>query len=107
MTSLEKITAIAESKIKVISGEYIHEEYWVTHYGANDIHPKNLVFWICVKSDVERDRLMSDKGIMKRLRSVLDEVDYPEEGRNQVIIGFESQETVDRESHGHWWHHWK
>jgi len=34
MTSIEKVTAIAEAKIKEISGKCVLEEYWVTHYGA-------------------------------------------------------------------------
>ena len=33
------------------------EELWVTHYGAFDIHPRHLVYWLCVKTDAEKHRL--------------------------------------------------
>lgn len=86
---------------------YVAEEFWVTHYGAVEIHPRHLVYWICVKSDAERDRLDKNLELKTRLRALLEEFNYPVEGRKHVAIGFESQETVDRESGGHWWHHWK
>lgn len=105
--NIKKITEKAEKLISRIAKGEVKEKHWVTHYGANDIHPKHLVFWICVQTDTERDRLKSDKSLMERLRQTLFEVNYPEEGRDLVFIGFESQETVDRESDGHWWHHWK
>ena len=83
------------------------EELWVTHYGAFDIHPRHLVYWLCVKTDAEKHRLEADEMLMRQLREVLVRYDYPPEGREFVHIGFESQETVDRESGGNWWHHWK
>jgi hypothetical protein len=83
------------------------EDVRVQHYGAFDIHPRYLVFWICVKTDSERDRLRGDESLMASLRQVLVDCDYPAEGRNDVHIGFESQETVDRDSDGSWYHHWK
>lgn len=104
---IKKITEKAQSLISQIIKDEVQEKHWVTHYGANDIHPKHLVYWICVQSDKERDRLTSDKQLTKRLRDTLNVVNYPEEGREFVFIGFESQETVDRESNGNWWHHWK
>ena len=33
--------------------------------------------------------------------------DYPADAQNNVHIGFESQETVDRESDGNWYLHFK
>jgi hypothetical protein len=72
-----------------------------------DIHPRHLVYWICVKSDAERDRMAWNPELMTGPRDVLVTSDYPPEGRDHVYIGFESQETVDRESAGNWWHHWK
>jgi hypothetical protein len=83
------------------------EELWITHYGAFDIHPKHLVFWLCVKTDEQKGRLAADRALMGELRDVLARRDYPEGARDLVHIGFESQETVDREADGHWWHHWK
>lgn len=63
--------------------------------------------WICVKSDDQKNRLEKNRELNGLLRGILEEWDYPAEARSHVGIGFESQETVDRESHGHWWHHWK
>jgi hypothetical protein len=83
------------------------EPIWVTHYGAFDIQPRHLVYWICVKTDGERDRLRADRPLLANLRQLLVDFDYPPEGRDHVHIGFESQETVDRDSDGNWWHHWK
>ena len=105
--NIKKITNKAESLLSKIAGEEATEKFWVTHYGANHIHSKYLVFWISVESDKERDRLQSDKTLINRLRQVLIDVNYPEEGRDSVQIGFESQETVNRESNGNWYQHWK
>ena len=76
-------------------------------YGAYKIDPKNLVFWICVQSDEEKLRLQSDLNLMKTLRQVLSQFDYPANAADKVHIDFESQETVDRESNGNWFIHFK
>ena len=104
---IKKITNRAEAMISKIVAAEVIEKHWVTHYGANGIHPRHLVFWVCVQSDKERDRLQSDNALMGRLKQTLVDVNYPEEGRDYVHLGFESQETVDRESNGNWYHHWK
>ena len=74
-------------------------------YGAYEIDPKYLVFWICVKSGAQKIRLASDLKLMEKCNKVLVENDYPEQARNLVHIGFESQETVNRESNGNWFDH--
>lgn len=83
------------------------ERVVVTHYGAIDIHPKHLVIWIVVDSDAERSRLAGDAVLRQRLRGFLAEFQYPVEGRDTAHIGFESVETVNRESGGDFWRHWK
>ncbi len=101
-----KVEAI-ERDIEATVRGVAREEPSVVYYGAFDIHPRHLVYWICVKTDREKHRLQADDGLMRQLRGILARHDYPPEGRDSVTIGFESQETVDRESGGHWWHHWK
>lgn len=44
---------------------------------------------------------------MNSLRNILAVHEYPIEGRPFVHIGFESEETVARESGGNWYYHFK
>ena len=83
------------------------EKFRVEWYGAYDIDPKHLAFWICVQSDVMKDAILSNADLMHRLRSLLEIHQYPAEARPNVHIGIESQETVDRESNGDWHVHFK
>lgn len=106
-SGIEALTLRIEKAIESLTASETKEKFWVTHYGANDIHPKHLVYWICVQSDAEKERLQTDSDLYRRLRRLLVEHDYPISGRSEVHIGFESQETVDRESGGNWYHHWK
>lgn len=106
-TDIEKVTLHIEKAIGELMKPEAKEKFWVAHYGANNIHPKHLVYWICVQTDSEKQRFESNASFRKRLRDLLTEYNYPEEGIPGVFIGFESQETVDRESGGNWWCHWK
>lgn len=77
------------------------------HYGANWIHPKHLAIWICVQTDAEKDAVNSNSELLASIRRHLAENGYPEEGVDEVYIGSESKETVDRVSGGNWWYHFK
>ncbi|MBD2327181.1 hypothetical protein [Alkalinema sp. FACHB-956] len=104
---IQELTTQIGQALTQLAATKITKKYWVDYYGANDIHPANLVFWICVQTDAEKQKLINDREFMQQLRSILDDYNYPIAGRNQVVIGFESQETVNRESAGNWWHHWR
>ena len=105
--SIEVVTRCIEEAIKAEMRSRTKEALWVTHYGANDIHPRHLVYWIVVGSDKEKRRLEQDADLLSTLRALLDDFDYPIEGRAGVHIGFESQETVDREAGGDFYQYWK
>jgi len=96
-----------KGEIQKITSQYCNEEFWIHWYGAYKIDPKNLVFWICVTSDLMKQNLVSNPQLMIRLRALLVKYDYPENARQSVAIDFESQETVDRESNGSWYVHFK
>ncbi|GAA0875181.1 hypothetical protein GCM10009118_15900 [Wandonia haliotis] len=83
------------------------EKFWIHWYGAYNLDPKNVVFWICVKTDREKEKLELDLDLMEKIRFLLVKYNYPEEARKYVYIGFESQETVNRESNGDWYLHFK
>ena len=103
---IKEVTEKVQTLIAEIIDTQVTEKHWVTHYGATNIHPRYLMIWICVQSDDERNRLKSDKALKTRLRQALIDANYPQEGRDEVGIDFESQETVDRESGGSWRDHW-
>ena len=101
-----KILDIKEDIEKIIS-PICKEKFWVDWYGAYDIDPKNLVFWICVQSDKKKSELESNLELMSELKNLLVKYNYNEQARPFVFIGFESQETVNRESEGNWYNHFK
>jgi hypothetical protein len=92
---------------EIIVSKACSEKFSVLHYGEYKINPKHLVFWITVATDNMKSKLSNDTTLNNELRSVLIQYDYPEEAINDVHIGFESQETVDRESNGDWYLHFK
>ena len=83
------------------------ERFFVDWYGAYDINPKHLVYWICVQSDKMKNKLAGNTELMAALGALLEKHEYPGESQKFVHIGFESQETVNRESKGNWYHHFK
>jgi hypothetical protein len=93
--------------IKTIVKSICEEKFWIDWFGAYDIDPKYLVVWICVESDKTKLNLESNVELVNKLREILVKYNYPKEAIPFVHIGFESQETVDRDSNGDWHKHFK
>lgn len=106
-SSLKRKILDIEEDIKKIIALNCDESFFINWYGAYDIDPKNLVFWICVQSDALKSNLSTNKNLISTLNNLLIKYDYPKEAIPFVHIGFESQETVDRESDGDWYLHFK
>lgn len=101
-----KILEIKEDIICIVNSR-CKEKFRVEFHGAYDLHPENLAFWICIESDRMKKTLGEDQELTQQLRALLDKHDYPADARRSVVISFESQETVDRESNGDWYVHLK
>lgn len=104
---LKKKIADIKRDIENLISANCDEKFWIDWYGAYDIDPKHLVFWICVLSDEMKLRLASNAELNSELHNLLIVHDYPHQSREFVTISFESQETVDRESGGSWYDHFK
>lgn len=102
-----KILNIIEDIKKLINQTPNISKFWIDWYGAYDIDPKYLVIWICIETDKEKSVLNSQSDLKIRMRNVLFQHGYPETAIPFVHIEFESQETVDRESGGSWYDHFK
>lgn len=74
------------------------------HFGAVDISPDHLAFWITTATDAERDRLAADVALQDEFRRALLRAGYPADAIPKVGFAFESQETVDRVHGGNWWY---
>jgi hypothetical protein len=105
--SLKRKIKTIEENIKKTVSIFCNENFSVIQYGAYDINPKHLVFWICVDTDKIKKELESNIELNNQLRSLLVKYEYPKEAVDSVYIGFESQETVERESKGDWYLHFK
>lgn len=96
-----------EKEMKQLLSTKLNEKFSIFHYGAYEIDPKHLVFWICVDTDEIKQKLEENKELNSQLRNILIKNKYPKAAIPNVHIGFESQETVGRESKGDWWLHFK
>ena len=106
-TPIKKAISKSKRDIKQLIHRYCDEKFWIDSYGAVDIDPKHLVIWICVQSDRMKDRLAVEPDLPNEIRSILIKNNYPHQSVDEVYIGIESQETVDRESDGDWYLHFK
>lgn len=97
----------AEKQMCAAVAERSRERVFSIAYGSIDVDPGLVSLWICVQTDDEKARFSGDDAFVASLREMLVGAGYPEEGARRVFVGFESQETVDRESSGDWWGHFR
>jgi hypothetical protein len=76
----------------------------VVHHGATYINPRHLAFWTITDTDAQRDDLSRDTQLLDQFRHELLKVGYPAEAVPLVGFAFESQETIDRDFGGSWYH---
>jgi hypothetical protein len=76
----------------------------VTSFGAIDLYPSCLAILICVATDAQRDSLLKDPDFLGRIRRIVADCGYPEDSVGQIGFTAESDETVDRDWNGSWYH---
>jgi len=96
-----------KDEIRKEASKITSEKVRVDYFGAYDIDPKNLAFWICIESDKEKNKLKSDALLMNIFQNLLIKYNYPKSAVGFVFIDFQSQETIDREYEGNWYYFYK
>jgi hypothetical protein len=83
-----------------------YTKLWIHHFGATYIDPKHLAICIAVGTDEEVENL-DLQGVAKMVHTWLEEEGYPHEAIKHVGVRVDSQETVDRDFEGNWFHCYK
>lgn len=104
-SSLSFKIRLVESDMKNLLQERGIDINGIWSFGSYEIDPKYLSFWVQVGSDMIKEKVSSDHQLMNELRNLLTKHEYPAKSVNEVFIGVESQETVDRVSNGSWFIH--
>ena len=105
--SLKRAILNIKEDIKKDVSEVCSETIRIDSFGAYEIDPKKLVFFVCVKSDQMKMKSKEDKILNEKLRELFIKYKYPKNAIEYVPINFESQETVDRDYEGNWYYYYK
>jgi len=81
-------------------------DFSVTHFGAFDIDPQHLVYCLQVKKD---DSLgdWDREELRTWVQSRLQDVGYPAAAIPKIHVRIDSEETVNRDYNGNWYHYYK
>lgn len=102
---LRKIRKKILKTVKSYTGEKIS----LFDYGnvSPDLTSRKHVFCIIVSTDDEKHFLKKNKNLNNMLNHLLCETNAENSGKHKIDFLFESQETIDRESNGNWFEHFK
>jgi len=100
-----KIWRIEAAIRKLVIAEGFNPMVW--SFGVYYIDPKYLIFVVGVPTDDAKERLKSNSSFTASMTELLSKFNWPIQARHEVVFDIESQETVDRETNGNWWHHYK
>ena len=100
-----KIWKIESALKNLVRAEGFKPMVW--SFGAYYIDPKHLVFVVGVPTDDAKESLRSSSSFTASVTELLGRFNWPIQARPEVVFDIESQETVDRENNGNWWHHYK
>jgi len=100
-----KVWRIERALRRTLRAEGVSPGVW--SFGAYYIDPKHMVFVVGVETDEEKRRLRGSDSFRTEVRRLLERFAWPEEARQHVVFDIESEETVQRETRGNWWYHYK
>lgn len=100
-----KIWRIESSIERLVLDQGFEPKVW--SFGAYYIDPKYLVFVVGVTTDEAKETLKQSDNFNASMRALLGTFNWPKQARENVVFSIESQETVDRDSNGNWWYHYK
>ncbi|GAB2920735.1 hypothetical protein GCM10027093_69370 [Paraburkholderia jirisanensis] len=101
MTASFRLIAIyAEAEIRSLARRYVAD----CAVSALDLEPTRPWFLVETKTDVERDLLTGNEGLLKEFKAVFRARECPDEIVQGLTFTFQSQETVERDCAGNW--HW-
>ena len=103
----ESIINASEKAMKALLQARGFSKTRLIHYGAVDIHPNNLAIWVIVQTDEVKNRMISDPDLLATCGEILAGQGYPGSSMEFIHIGVESEETINRESAGNWYLHFK
>lgn len=103
------VRAATDSVASSVSDERpaLHSHFF---YGASAIHPRYLVTWYLFRTDADYALAQANGLTMRiesRTRQQLLERGYPAEWVGAIAVSFTTDETIQREAGGNYWHYFK